>query len=206
MNKAIEHKEPTYRLESDLLGELQIPADAYYGVQTQRGINNYKISTVKRYDYPDFIIAFAYVKKAAALANAEAGALDSHIAQAIAAAADEVIAGQLQLNVMEPVITECIFESITWLAHAMDTLREKCVSGITVNEKHNLDMVRNSIGIVTALNPYIGYKNSTKIAKEALETGKSLEQIALEKGLLTKEQLDEILDPKAMLQVHKLFS
>lgn len=476
MDKTTEHKEPKCRLESDLLGELQIPADAYYGVQTQRGINNYKISTVKMYDYPDFIIAFAYVKKAAALANAEAGALDSHIAQAIAAAADEVIAGklwdnfpidmmqggagtsvnmnanevlanraleimgyekgdykhcypndhvncgqstndayptairyaiirmnktlveslknliavfrqkgnefsdmvkmgrtqlqdavpmtsgqefhafannleeelanidrnvtllheinmggtaigtglnaapsyadlvtahlseltgehfekasdmieatpdtgayvsysaalkrlavklsktcndlrlmasgprcglheinlplmapgssimpgkvnpvipevtnqvcfkvigndtaicfaaeagQLQLNVMEPVITECIFESITWLAHAMDTLREKCVSGITVNEKHNLDMVRNSIGIVTALNPYIGYKNSTQIAKEALETGKSLEQIALEKGLLTKEQLDEILDPKAMLQVHKLFS
>jgi aspartate ammonia-lyase len=69
-----------------------------YGVQTQRGINNYKISTVKMYDYPDFIIAFAYVKKAAALANAEAGALDSHIAQAIAAAADEVIAGKLWDN------------------------------------------------------------------------------------------------------------
>ena len=98
MDKTTEHKEPKCRLESDLLGELQIPADAYYGVQTQRGINNYKISTVKMYDYPDFIIAFAYVKKAAALANAEAGALDSHIAQAIAAAADEVIAGKLWDN------------------------------------------------------------------------------------------------------------
>lgn len=112
-------------------------------------------------------------------------------------------AGQLQLNVMEPVITECLFESMTWLEKAMDTLREKCIKGITVNEKHNLDMVKNSIGIVTALNPYIGYKNSTKIAKEALETGKSLEQVALEKKLLTKEQLDEMLDPKAMLEVHK---
>lgn len=112
-------------------------------------------------------------------------------------------AGQLQLNVMEPIITECLFESITWLSHALDTLREKCVEGITVNAEHNLATVRNSIGIVTALNPYIGYKNSTKIAKEALQTGKSLEAIALEKGLLTKEELDKILDPKAMLEVHK---
>jgi aspartate ammonia-lyase len=112
---------------------------------------------------------------------------------------------QLQLNVMEPVITECLFESITWLSHAMDTLREKCVDGITINAEHNLEMVRHSIGIVTALNPYIGYKNSTKIAKEALATGKSLVDIVLEKQLLSKEQLDEILDPKAMLQVHKKF-
>ena len=111
-------------------------------------------------------------------------------------------AGQLQLNVMEPVITECIFESMTWLGKAMDTLREKCINGITVNAEHNLKMVKNSIGIVTALNPYIGYKNSTKIAKEALKTGKSLEEVALEKGLLTKEQLDDILDPKAMLESH----
>ena len=114
-------------------------------------------------------------------------------------------AGQLQLNVMEPVITECLFESITWLTNAMHTLRERCVVGITVNAQHTLDMVKNSIGIVTALNPYIGYKNSTKIAKEALATGKSLEEVALEKGLLTKEQLDEILDPVNMLRVHKKF-
>ena len=83
-------------------------------------------------------------------------------------------AGQLQLNVMEPVITQCIIESQTWLGRAMDTLRERCVDGITVNAEHNAETVRNSIGIVTALNPYIGYKNSTKIAKEALETGASV--------------------------------
>lgn len=469
------NEEKKFRTESDLLGELQVPAAAYYGVQTQRGINNYQISNTRMKDYPDFIISFGYVKKAAAMANAEAGALDPKIADAICKAADDVIAGklnnefpidmmqggagtsvnmnanevianraleimgyekgdyqhcypndhvncgqstndayptairyaiirmnktliksleqlieafrkkgvefkddvkmgrtqlqdavpmtsgqefnafannleeeianigrnerllheinmggtaigtglnaapgyadlctrylseitgdefekasdmieatpdtgayvsysaalkrlavklskicndlrlmasgprcglheinlpamapgssimpgkvnpvipevtnqvcfkvigndntvcfaaeagQLQLNVMEPVITECLFESITWLSRAMDTLREKCVDGITTNTGHNLAMVKNSIGIVTALNPYIGYKNSTKIAKEALETGKSLEDVALEKGLLTKEQLDEILDPKAMLQVHKKF-
>ena len=86
-------------------------------------------------------------------------------------------AGQLQLNVMEPVIAESILESQTWLINAMDTLRTKCVEGITVNAEHCYDMVKNSIGIVTALNPYIGYKTSTKVAKEALETGRSVYEI-----------------------------
>ena len=108
-------------------------------------------------------------------------------------------AGQLQLNVMEPVITQCIIESQTWLGRAMDTLRERCVDGITVNDEHNAETVRNSIGIVTALNPYIGYKNSTKIAKEALETGASVYDLVLRDKILTKEKLDAILDPKHML-------
>lgn len=108
-------------------------------------------------------------------------------------------AGQLQLNVMEPVITQCIIESQTWLGRAMDTLRERCVDGITVNAEHNAETVRNSIGIVTALNPYIGYKNSTKIAKEALETGTSVYDLVLRDKILTKEKLDAILDPKHML-------
>lgn len=108
-------------------------------------------------------------------------------------------AGQLQLNVMEPVITQCIIESQTWLGRAMDTLRERCVDGITVNAEHNAETVRNSIGIVTALNPYIGYKNSTKIAKEALEKGASVYDLVLRDKILTKEKLDAILDPKHML-------
>lgn len=108
-------------------------------------------------------------------------------------------AGQLQLNVMEPVIAQCIIESQTWLGRAMDTLRERCVDGITVNAEHNAETVRNSIGIVTALNPYIGYKNSTKIAKEALETGASVYDLVLRDKILTKEKLDAILDPKHML-------
>lgn len=108
-------------------------------------------------------------------------------------------AGQLQLNVMEPVITQCIIESQIWLGRAMDTLRERCVNGITVNAEHNAETVRNSIGIVTALNPYIGYKNSTKIAKEALETGASVYDLVLRDKILTKEKLDAILDPKHML-------
>ncbi len=113
-------------------------------------------------------------------------------------------AGQLQLNVMEPVITESLFESVTWLSNAMDTLRVRCIDGITVNKERCYEMVKNSIGIVTALNPYIGYKNSTKVAKEALDTHRSVYDIVLEKGLLTKQKLDEVLDPSAMLGSHKL--
>lgn len=108
-------------------------------------------------------------------------------------------AGQLQLNVMEPVLTYAIMESMQLLSNGMDTLREKCIDGITANEEHCRDMVLHSIGIVTALNPYIGYKNSTKIAKEALETGKSVYNLVLEHNILSKEQLDDILNPENML-------
>ncbi len=108
-------------------------------------------------------------------------------------------AGQLQLNVMEPVLCQSIIESIVFVQRAIDTLRTKCIDGITANREVCLNMVKNSIGIVTALNPHIGYKNSTKIAKEALETGKSVYDLVLEKGLLSQEKLDNILDPKNML-------
>ncbi len=113
-------------------------------------------------------------------------------------------AGQLELNVMEPVIVQSILESIEFLTKAMDSLREKCVDGITANEDVCSEMVKNSIGIVTALNPYIGYKNSTKVAKEALASGKSVYELVLEKELLTKEKLDQILDPKNMTAPHDL--
>ena len=112
-------------------------------------------------------------------------------------------AGQLQLNVMEPVITESLFESLIWMKNAIETLTEECVLGITVNKERCLEMVKNSIGIVTALNPYIGYKTSTKVAKEALETNRSVYDIVLEKGLMTQEKLDEALDPSNMLVSHK---
>lgn len=110
-------------------------------------------------------------------------------------------AGQLQLNVMEPVIAECLMESVDWLINAMNTLTEKCVRGITVNRDRCLSMVMNSIGIVTALNPHIGYKRSSAIAKEALATGKSVAQVAIEQGVFTQEQLDEILDPRKMISL-----
>lgn len=102
-------------------------------------------------------------------------------------------AGQLQLNVMEPVISFSLFTSITYMTNACNTLREKCVVGITANASRTQDMVMQSIGIVTQLNPILGYEKSAAIAREALETGKSVHDIAVkEKKLVTQEKWDEI--------------
>ena len=108
--------------------------------------------------------------------------------------------GQLELNVMEPVIAYCLFESIHLLTNGLDTLRTHCIEGIEANVEHCRKMVENSIGIVTMLNPIIGYKESTKIAKEASETGRGVYELVLEHGILTKEQLDWILQPENMIK------
>jgi len=108
--------------------------------------------------------------------------------------------GQLELNVMEPVIAYCLFESIHMLTKGLDTLRTHCIDGVEANVEHCRKMVENSIGIVTMLNPIIGYKESTKIAKEASETGRGVYELVLEHGILTKEQLDWILKPENMIK------
>ena len=113
-------------------------------------------------------------------------------------------AAQMELNAMEPVMAQCCFESIDLMTNGFDTLRVRCVEGITANEEKCRNEVHNSIGVVTALNPVIGYKNSTKIAKEALETGRSVYDLVLEHGILTKEDLDTILSPENMIKPVKL--
>jgi len=106
--------------------------------------------------------------------------------------------GQLQLNVFEPVIAFNLFQSIFMMCNAFETLAYKCIIGITANEERCQEMALNSIGLVTALNPYIGYQNATSIAKEALESNESVYDIVLKRGLLSKEQLDEYLKPENM--------
>lgn len=101
-------------------------------------------------------------------------------------------------------MAQCCFESVDLLVNGFDTLRRLCIEGITANAEHCRDEVHNSIGVVTALNPVIGYKNSTKIAKEALETGRSVYQLVLDHGILTKEELDTILSPENMIRPVKL--
>lgn len=113
-------------------------------------------------------------------------------------------ASQMELNAMEPVMAQCTFESAELLMNGMDTLRRLCVEGITANEERCRSYVHDSIGVVTALNPVIGYKNSTKIAKEALATGRSVYELVLEHGVLTKEELDTILLPENMIKPVKL--
>lgn len=113
-------------------------------------------------------------------------------------------AAQMELNVMEPVMVQCCFESAELMMNGFRTLRTLCVEGITANEERCINEVHHSIGVVTALNPVIGYKNSTKIAKEALETGKSVYQLILDHGILTKEEIDQILSPENMIHPVKL--
>lgn len=102
-------------------------------------------------------------------------------------------AGQLQLNVMEPVIAFSLFSSFTYMENACYTLTNKCVTGITANEEICANMVMNSIGIVTSLNPILGYEEASSIAKEALATGKSIHQITVaERKLITQQKWEEI--------------
>src|SRR5690554_6467742 len=108
-------------------------------------------------------------------------------------------AGQLQLNVMEPLITYKLFDSVRLLSRAMTMLREQCVEGITANEARCRAMMERSIGLVTALNPYIGYENSSRIAKQALETGRSVLELVREECLLEEEMLLDILKPEHMI-------
>ncbi len=101
-------------------------------------------------------------------------------------------AGQLQLNVMEPVIAQCMFESMTLLSNSCVALREKCVEGITANKEQCEQYVMNSIGIITFLTPYIGHHACDEIGKICAATGKSVREIVLERGLLSEAKLDEI--------------
>jgi aspartate ammonia-lyase len=109
-------------------------------------------------------------------------------------------AGQLELNVMEPVIGYSLFQSMNMLRRACLTLADKCVLGITANRERCREMVEHSIGLVTALNPYIGYEKAAEIAKEAMKTGGSVYGIVLEKGYLSREELDDILKPENMVK------
>lgn len=108
-------------------------------------------------------------------------------------------AGQLQLNVMEPVIGEALFQSIRIMGNAVKTLRTKCVEGITANKDVCRKYVEDSIGIVTYLNPFIGHHNGDMIAKESLETGKGVRELVLEKALLDEATLDRVLSVQNLM-------
>lgn len=108
-------------------------------------------------------------------------------------------AGQLELNVMEPVIVQSIFESIEMLKNGMSTLRSRCIEGITANPENCRKMVESSIGLVTALNPVLGYETCTKLAKEALERNIGVYDLVIEKKLLTNEKLNKLLKPENMI-------
>ena len=107
-------------------------------------------------------------------------------------------AGQLQLNVFEPIIVFRLLSGIQELGNAIRVLREKCIVGITANADRMRYYVEHSIGVVTALLPVIGYEKATEVAKEALASGRGVTEIVLERGWLTREQLDDVLRPESM--------
>jgi len=108
-------------------------------------------------------------------------------------------AGQLQLNVMEPVIAQSLFESVSLLANACQNLRLRCVDGITANPEVCESYVMNSIGIVTFLNPIIGHHNGDLVGKECARSGKNVEEVVLDMGLLTVAELDEYFSPENLM-------
>lgn len=109
-------------------------------------------------------------------------------------------AGQLELNAFEPVLFFNLFESINTLTNGIKTFNENCVSGITANRERCRELVDNSVGIVTAISPYIGYERAAKIAKTSLKTGEPVRKLILKEGILKEAELDDILDPENMTQ------
>ncbi len=111
-----------------------------------------------------------------------------------------VEAGQLELNAFEPVIFYKLFESIETLTKGVDTFVSNCISGITANKERCSSLVENSIGVVTALCPHIGYKESAKIAKKAMKTDKPVKELVLKYGILNEEEIEEVFDTMAMTE------
>lgn len=109
-------------------------------------------------------------------------------------------AGQLQLNVFLPIIAHSMFESIEVLKNGMFTLKHRCIDGITANADHCRRMVQHSIGLITALNPILGYETANALAKEALASNRGVYELVLERGLMTQAQLDELLKPENMIR------
>lgn len=107
-------------------------------------------------------------------------------------------AGQFELNVMEPVIAFNLLQSIRIMTNVFTVFRKHCLSGITPNKERMEAYVNNSVGIITAINPHVGYETAAQIAKEAITTGRPVREIVLEKGVLTAEELDQILHPFEM--------
>jgi len=110
-------------------------------------------------------------------------------------------AGQLELNVMMPLIAYNLIHSIEILGNTLAALTQRCLQGIQANRERCLAYAEGSLALVTALNPHIGYLNAAAIAKESLETGKSLRQLVLDKGLMSAEELAQVLDLESMSQL-----
>jgi len=108
-------------------------------------------------------------------------------------------AGQLELNYAEPVLYHKLFESIVALTGALQTMTDNCIVGITANEDRCRELVESSVGIITAICPKIGYKESADIAKKAIKSGESVKSVLKKKNIMTDEEIEKVLDPTSMV-------
>ena len=108
--------------------------------------------------------------------------------------------GQLELNAFEPIVFYCLFQSIDTLAYAVQTFIDNCVTGITANEERCRQLVENSIGVITAICPHVGYEKAAEIAKKAMKTGESIRNLILREGLLSEKEMETVLDPVNMTE------
>ena len=109
-------------------------------------------------------------------------------------------AGQLELNVMQPVLVYNLFQSIEMLENALETFIDNCIVGIKANRERCRELVDRSVGIITAINPHVGYETAARIVKRALEEERSVKDIILEEGILSAEELEKILNPYEMTE------
>ena len=108
--------------------------------------------------------------------------------------------GQLELNAFEPIVFYCLFQSIDTLAYAVQTFIDNCVTGITANEERCRQLVENSIGVITAICPHVGYAKAAEIAKKAMKTGESIRNLILREGLLSEKEMETVLNPVNMTE------
>ena len=108
-------------------------------------------------------------------------------------------AGQLELNAFEPIIFYCLFESIETITNGVEVFRKDCIEGITVNVQKCVEELESSVGIVTALCPYVGYAKASELAKKAIKEGKKIRQVIIEEKILDENLLNQVLDPSKMI-------
>jgi aspartate ammonia-lyase len=203
------------RVERDLLGEKQVPADAYYGVQTERALENFQISGVEINRYPEFIQAWAIVKLAAARDNTDVGATNKQTLDAIERVAQAVMKGDYDNQFLVDWYqggagTSTNMNANEVLANvALEMTGHKKGEYAIVEPHDHLNMSQSTndsystVGIVTALNPVLGYEKSTELAAEAYKSGKGIVEVIREQKILTDQQINDLLNPVKLTNLDK---
>ena len=172
-----------YRLERDSLGEVNVPADAHYGAQTARAVENYPISGLRA--HAELVTATIRVKKAAAEASLALGRLDADVARAVIRAAEGSSAGG------------CAISSSSTSTRPARALRTTMNANEVLANRAS-ELLERSTATATALSPHIGYAATADLAKEAVRSGRTIRELVLERGLLDRDRLDRILSADAM--------